>query len=85
MWLDAKNTRNETRPIRMIHRTAEKMLETEQGKDSDITKDMKNKAVLLDDIVMAFASRSELTFTDAAKSKWRPEQLDAVAAFATLP
>ena len=70
MWLDAKKTRNENAPIKMMHRAYDYLLASETlngAANNGLVKDPKFKQVKLDGKVIGFAIGPTWSWTDAAK------------------
>ena len=85
VWLDAKKSRNETRPNRMVHRIAQhvEMLESEAGLNRKVVKNTLMRSVKLDNAVIGHATHARWVWTEVAAEKLSREQLDRAEAFAT--
>ena len=82
-WLDAKKTRLENRPNRMVHQAAEHLQASGRSSAPDLDKDMKNKQLKANGIVIGYSSSTTWTWTSQATSFFSQQELDIAKAYAT--
>ena len=83
VWLHAKKTRDELPPNRMVHRAHEHLESGTTGRSSPpaLEKDMLNKALKANSLVIGYASPSDWTWTSDATKFYSKQELDMARAY----
>ena len=82
--LDAKKTRLENRPVGMVHRAYEHLSSATSGNvaASDLEKDIPNRAINVNSLVIGYSSQSEWYWTAEARKHYGQEELDMTRSYA---
>ena len=81
VWLDAKKSREELRPARIVHRCHEQLAGLAESKGllaTDFSKDLRFRTISCKGQVWARIVRCEVTWTSAAAAGAMSEELDMV-------
>ena len=86
VWLDVKKTREELKPKRIVHRTADILTSFESTKQPEhraiISKDLSRKTVSRSDIPVGCIKLGKWAWQPDARDFYSPEQLDQAMTWA---